>query len=262
MQKLTLALAFTAAPVATRAHKNSTCRPPSTRRLLDGVEARRRRLERTRRLLDGVRRAGVVSSESWLARPRAPAQVVTSMGTYSDCDLTAEIEELNIGTATVFVGSGVFGTGMACVEALAGGGIVFSGEIKNLRISSSTAKGGFNIHAGNSCDNAHTQGNHYYAGEPFPEGTHADENCKISEDPWVPTSPYFSFWTTEGTSTTLISNQQHLAEGDTLDGEFNTSTERSQCGVDGHAVIVHKGGDGADMHDRAGCCVLKPVDGR
>lgn len=35
-------------------------------------------------------------------------------GIYRDCDLTAEIEELDIGEGTDFVGSGVSGT--ACVE--------------------------------------------------------------------------------------------------------------------------------------------------
>lgn len=81
--------------------------------------------------------------------------------------------------------------------------------------------------------------------------------CPISVDPWVPGAPFYSKWESEfdGTAEPVVD----LGVGITTDGLFNVGDDNGDCGVKGHAVIVHKGGTGTGLDapgTRVGCCVL------
>ena len=83
--------------------------------------------------------------------------------------------------------------------------------------------------------------------------------CPIDDDPWVSDAPYFSFWSSnyDGTAEPVI----HLGDDITENGAFNVGDDNAECGVKGHAVIVHKGCPASEPNcndggARIGCCVL------
>ena len=91
---------------------------------------------------------------------------------------------------------------------------------------------------------------------PWPTAT-TTPWCPISVDPWVPGAPFYSKWESEfdGTAEPVVD----LGVGITTDGLFNVGDDNGDCGVKGHAVIVHKGGTGTGLDapgTRIGCCVL------
>ena len=142
-----------------------------------------------------------------------------------------------------------------CVQAKAGGGIIFSAKLDGLLTN---AEGGFHIHSGNACEPGTSQGGHYWKNEPWPTGF-AGPWCPIDDDPWVPGAPYFSFWSSnyDGTAEPVI----HLGDDITQNGAFNVGDDNAECGVKGHAVIVHKGCPASEPNcndggARIGCCVL------
>ena len=167
------------------------------------------------------------------------------MGFASECVLTCDIEEVD--------GSGVSGT--ACVQEKDGGGIVFSGDLAGLLPSSS---GGFHIHSGSSCADRISQGGHYWANPKTddPPSYLDPTDCPISVDPWA-FSLTSANWDSDENGYASPVNMK-LGEGDTQGGTFNVGEEDTNCGVKGHTVIAHKGGDGPPpvKYAAVGCCVL------
>ena len=157
---------------------------------------------------------------------------------YAGCDLTCEIESLH----------GEFEdlSGTVCVQAKAGGGIIFSAKLAGLETDE---EGGFHIHSGDACSPGSSQGGHYWKNEPFPTGF-TGPWCPIDDDPWVPDAPYFSFWASDsyGNAEPVVDLGAGITEG----GLFNVGDVNANCGVKGHAVIVH-----ASSGTRIGCCVLE-----
>ena len=173
------------------------------------------------------------------------AQIVDSMG-YAGCDLTCQIDSIH-GEFEV--------SGTVCVQEKAEGGIIFSGKLAGLLADTT---GGFHIHSGNACEPGTSQGGHYYLGAPWPTPD-TTPWCPISDDPWVSDAPYFSFWASnyDGTAEPVI----HMGDDVTQGGAFNVGDDNADCGVKGHAVIVHKGCPAENPEctnggDRIGCCVL------
>ena len=162
---------------------------------------------------------------------------------YAACDLTCEIVALTEQPVS----------GTVCVQAKAGGGIIFSGKLDGLLTNTA---GGFHIHSGNACDPGSSQGGHYWLNSPWPTPT-TTPWCPISDDPWVSAAPYYSKWESEfdGTAEPVVDLGVGITEG----GLFNVGDDNAICGVKGHTVIVHKGGTGTGDDApgvRVGCCVL------
>ena len=155
------------------------------------------------------------------------------------------------------VESGVSGT--ACVKK-DGDGIVFAGHLEGLLPDTT---GGFHIHSGENCcfdqpANYATpacQGGHYWED--------INDQCLIFNDPWVSDAPFYSRWgTTAGLTTANPINTKPgiVAGGQNSDGEtgFTIGTADNLCGVEGKAVIVHRGGDGTtgSPGTRVACGIL------
>ena len=168
-------------------------------------------------------------------------------------DLPGFIARLSALSLTASESSQAF---IMCVQAKAGGGIIFSAKLDGLLTN---AEGGFHIHSGNACDPGTSQGGHYWKNEPWPTAT-TTPWCPISVDPWVPGAPFYSKWESEfdGTAEPVVD----LGVGITTNGLFNVGDDPADCGVKGHAVIVHKGGNPTSDDPseapgvRVGCCVL------
>ena len=160
---------------------------------------------------------------------------------YAGCALTCEIESLH----------GEFPdlSGTVCVQAKAGGGIIFSGKLAGLETDT---EGGFHIHSGTGCE-SDLQGGHYWSGNPA--GTESE--CPIAPDPW--TGEYDAVWNSDASGNASPYNVNPGLKVGAI--PFTIGTDDSQCGVTGHTVIVHKGcpansDDPCDPGVRIGCCVL------
>ena len=102
------------------------------------------------------------------------------------------------------------------------------------------------------------QGGHYW--------DDINPSCPVNEDPWVSEAPFYARWgTTAGVTTADPINTKPGIVATTpgppnnfpgpVQG-FTIGTDDTQCGVEGKAVIVHKGGDGSDSGTRVACGIL------
>ena len=104
------------------------------------------------------------------------------------------------------------------------------------------------------------QGGHYW--------DDINPSCPVNEDPWVSEAPFYARWgTTAGVTTADPINTKPGIVATTpgppnnfpgpIQG-FTIGTNDGECGVEGKAVIVHRGGDGTtgSPGTRVACGIL------